>query len=149
LTVPETSVDGPDPFADVTPEQVTEWLEPFFHGVLGMKFTEVGFDCVRSQLKVTPVLEQGLGTVHGGVYCSMIESTASLAGSAWLRGRGHAVGLSNATDFFRPVSAGTLYATASPVHRGRSQQLWKVEVTDDEDRLVACGQVRLHNVYAS
>jgi acyl-coenzyme A thioesterase PaaI-like protein len=32
------------------------------------------------------------------------------------------------------------------VHRGRSQQLWQVEVTDASTRLVARGQVRLQNL---
>ena len=38
-------------------------------------------------------------------------------------------------------------ATAEPVHRGRSQQLWLVEVRDEaEGRLRARGQVRMHNI---
>jgi 1,4-dihydroxy-2-naphthoyl-CoA hydrolase len=38
---------------------------------------------------------------------------------------------------------------AVPVHQGRSQQLWQVEVRRREDgKLVARGQVRLQNVEA-
>jgi 1,4-dihydroxy-2-naphthoyl-CoA hydrolase len=37
-------------------------------------------------------------------------------------------------------------ATATPIHRGRSQQLWLVEVADEQRRLVARGQVRLQNL---
>jgi uncharacterized protein (TIGR00369 family) len=55
------------------------------------------------------------------------------------------VGTSNHTDFLRPVREGTLTATATPVQRGRSQQLWDVAITDEEDRLVATGRVRLAN----
>jgi acyl-coenzyme A thioesterase PaaI-like protein len=32
------------------------------------------------------------------------------------------------------------------VHRGGSQQVWMVETRDDQDRLVARGQVRLANL---
>jgi 1,4-dihydroxy-2-naphthoyl-CoA hydrolase len=32
------------------------------------------------------------------------------------------------------------------VHRGRSQQLWQVDVFDDADRLVSRGEVRLANL---
>ncbi len=32
------------------------------------------------------------------------------------------------------------------MHRGRTQQLWAVTVTDEQDRLVARGQVRLQNI---
>lgn len=38
--------------------------------------------------------------------------------------------------------------TAEPLHRGRRQQLWLVTITDDTDRVVARGQVRLQNLEA-
>ena len=54
--------------------------------------------------------------------------------------------MSNQTDFLRAVRDGELTAVGTPVHRGRSQQLWQVEITDADDRLVARGQVRLQNL---
>lgn len=39
-----------------------------------------------------------------------------------------------------------LYGRVEPIHRGRSQQLWLVTITDDDDRVVARGQVRLQNL---
>jgi acyl-coenzyme A thioesterase PaaI-like protein len=39
-----------------------------------------------------------------------------------------------------------VYGTATPVHRGRRQQLWIVTIADSGDRLVARGQVRLQNL---
>ena len=50
-------------------------------------------------------------------------------------------------NFLRATHAGDhLTATATPIHRGRSQQLWQVEITDVEQRLVARGEVRLQNL---
>jgi uncharacterized protein (TIGR00369 family) len=68
--------------------------------------------------------------------------------NSWDGERGKVVGVSNTTDFLRAVREGRLTATATPVHRGRSQQLWQVEVTDASTRLVARGQVRLQNLAA-
>jgi len=46
------------------------------------------------------------------------------------------------------VTDGTLTSTATPLHRGRSQQLWLVEtVTDADGKIAARGQVRLQNLY--
>jgi acyl-coenzyme A thioesterase PaaI-like protein len=39
-----------------------------------------------------------------------------------------------------------VYGSAEPIHRGRRQQLWVVTITDDSDRVVARGQVRLQNL---
>ena len=92
---------------------------------------------------------QPYGIVHGGVHCAAIETAASVAAAAWYGDRGRVVGVSNQTDFLRAVRAGELTATASPIHRGRLQQLWLVEITDEERRLVARGQVRLQNIEAA
>jgi uncharacterized protein (TIGR00369 family) len=76
----------------------------------------------------------------------VVETAASIAAAAWLGERGQVVGVNNSTDFLRAVREGTLHAVAEPVHRGRLQQLWLVEIRDPDDRLIARGQVRLQNL---
>jgi 1,4-dihydroxy-2-naphthoyl-CoA hydrolase len=119
-----------------------------FDSELGLQFTELTPDGARAQLEVKPKLLQPMGLVHGGVYCSMIESMASVAAFTWLaaHGGGNVVGVNNNTDFLRAIKSGTVYGKAEPVHRGRRQQLWLVTITDDNERLVARGQVRLQNL---
>lgn len=117
-----------------------------FVALLGLTFDEVGGDRVVIRWKVRPELHQPFGIQHGGVYCSVVETAASVGGSLWLGDRGRVVGVSNQTDFLRAVREGELTAVGTPVHRGRSQQLWQVEITDADGRLVARGQVRLQNL---
>ena len=111
---------------------------------------EVTPDGVRAELTVKPTLLQPMGIVHGGVWCSVVESLASVSAYVWLsaNGGGHVVGVNNSTDFLRAVTEGTVYGVSEPVHRGRRQQLWQVSIRDDRDRLVARGQVRLQNLEA-
>lgn len=131
----------------VTPGDTPDFTAPF-DTELGLRYTELGPDGVRAQLEVTPKLLQPMGLVHGGVYCSMIESMASVAAYTWLatRGGGNVVGVNNNTDFLRSIGSGTVYGWAEPIHRGRRQQLWLVTITDATDRVVARGQVRLQNL---
>ncbi|MGZ4509708.1 MAG: PaaI family thioesterase [Blastococcus sp.] len=104
--------------------------------------------------RVTGVLELGpdqhtpWGVVHGGVYCTVIESAASIGASAAVVDRGQfAVGVNNNTDFLRPMTSGRLDVVAEPVQQGRTLQLWQVTLTRaDDGKLVARGQVRLQNV---
>ncbi|MEP6599508.1 MAG: PaaI family thioesterase [Actinomycetota bacterium] len=114
--------------------------------LLGITFHSVTADEVVLRWQVTPDLYQPDGIVHGGVYTAAIETAASVGAGIWFADRGRVVGVSNQTDFLRAVRAGELTATATPIHRGRSQQLWQVQVVDAEDRLVARGQVRLQNL---
>ena len=117
-----------------------------FGELLGLRFDDVTPDRVAISWDVTPALHQPYGIVHGGVYASVVETAASIAAAAWLGERGQVVGVSNSTDFLRAVREGTLHAVAEPVHRGRLQQLWLVEIRDESERLVARGQVRLQNI---
>ncbi|UVE95377.1 PaaI family thioesterase [Dietzia sp. B32] len=117
-----------------------------FGGGVGMEYTEVTPDKVVVTVTVGPHLHQPYGIVHGGVYCAIAEEVASVAGAVWLGGEGKVVGVNNSTDFLRAVTEGTLTATGTPVHRGRSQQLWRVEIEDDRGRTAAVGQVRLANL---
>jgi uncharacterized protein (TIGR00369 family) len=117
-----------------------------FDATIGLEYTEVTPDRVRAQWTVTPTLHQPAGIQHGGVYCSVVESLASIGGSVWLGERGHVVGVNNNTDFLRATREGTLTAEATPIHRGRTSQLWEVRITDEQGRLVSKGQVRLANI---
>lgn len=119
-----------------------------FDNEIGLVFTELSPDGARAHLEVQPKLLQPMGIVHGGVYCSIIESMASVAAYTWLtaHGGGSVVGVNNNTDFLRAISHGTVYGVAEPVHRGRRQQLWLVTISDADERVVARGQVRLQNL---
>jgi 1,4-dihydroxy-2-naphthoyl-CoA hydrolase len=114
--------------------------------VLGFEAIEVGPEVARARFEVKQCHRQPYGIVHGGVYCTLVETAASVAAAIWFGERGHVVGVNNSTNFIRATREGTLTATATPLQRGRTQQLWQVAVVDDDDRLVAHGQVRLANI---
>lgn len=122
-------------------------LETGLMATLGLRFDAVTADQVVISWTVDDRHLQPHRIVHGGVYCAVNETAASVGGALWLGERGRVVGVSNTTDFLRASRPGdTLTATGTPVHRGRSQQLWSIETHDERGRLVARGQVRLHNL---
>ncbi len=121
-------------------------VEVGFVKLLGLRFEEASGDRVVLSCPVTPDLHQPFGLVHGGVYATMAETAASVAGALWFGDQGKVVGVSNHTDFLRAVRRGELRAEATPLARGRTTQLWQVEIGDDQGRLVAHAKVRLQNV---
>ncbi|CAJ1498060.1 PaaI family thioesterase [[Mycobacterium] kokjensenii] len=128
----------------------SEFSAPFDNEI-GLVYTDVGPDGAKATLELQPKLCQPAGIVHGGVYCSIIESVASVSAHSWLNrdggdANGTVVGVNNNTDFLRAVSSGSVHAASTPIHRGRRQQLWLVTITDSDDRVVARGQVRLQNL---
>jgi 1,4-dihydroxy-2-naphthoyl-CoA hydrolase len=131
---------------DITATSIERLVTEGFTGSIGLKVQEASGDKIVMRWKVEPTQWQPYGITHGGVYCTVVETVASVAGALWLAGEGQVVGVSNHTDFLRAVREGELTATGTPIHRGRLQQLWLVEVHDEQDRLVARGQVRLQNL---
>jgi 1,4-dihydroxy-2-naphthoyl-CoA hydrolase len=117
-----------------------------FDRLLGLQITSATPDRVDARFEVRPELLQPYGLLHGGVLCSVVETLGSVAGATWFGDRGQVVGVSNHTNFLRAVKEGVLTAVAEPVHRGRTQQLWTVEVRDEQDRLVAKGDLRVANL---
>lgn len=110
----------------------------------------VGPDSVTGHLVVGPDHHQPFGLVHGGVWCSVVETVASVGAATLARerfGSATCVGVANQTDFLRSMREGRVDVAGRPIHAGRTQQLWQVEITRAGDgALVARGQVRLQNL---
>jgi uncharacterized protein (TIGR00369 family) len=120
---------------------------PAFVREAGLQVGEVGAERVTGTIAAGAQHHTPWGVVHGGVYATAIESACSIGASVAVAEQGmFAVGLSNQTDFLRAHRSGELRVTATPVHQGRTQQLWQCDITRDDGKLVARGQVRLQNV---
>jgi uncharacterized protein (TIGR00369 family) len=122
---------------------------PTFVTLAGIEVLEATADLARGRIVINDNHHQPYGVVHGGVYCTLSETMASTGAAIWAleQGMAGAVGVSNTTDFLRATTDGVLIAEATPIHRGRTQQLWRVNITREEDgKLAAQSQVRLQNV---
>lgn len=127
------------------PDDPERYRSPFDE-LIGARWEEFSGERVVAVVPVRQELHQPAGMVHGGVYAAVVESSASLGATLWLAGEGSAVGVANHTDFLRPVRDGELRFVATPLHRGRSSQLWQVDVADADGRRVAHGRVSLRNL---
>jgi 1,4-dihydroxy-2-naphthoyl-CoA hydrolase len=118
-----------------------------FLRVAGLVFDEITADRVTGHLQLGPEHHTPWGIVHGGVYTTAVESAASVGASHAVRDKGQvAVGLTNTTHFLRSMTAGQVNVEATALSQGRTQQLWRVDITDDSGRLIAHGELRLQNV---
>jgi uncharacterized protein (TIGR00369 family) len=109
---------------------------------------EISGSRVTGTLELGPEHHTPWGVVHGGVYTTAIESAASIGASLAVRDQGmFAVGVTNTTDFIRPMRDGRVDVVAEPLTQGRTQQLWQVDIVrHDDGKRVAHGKVRLQNV---
>ena len=120
---------------------------PGLDGHLGVEYVERSADKVVARFTLGALHLQPFGIPHGGAYCAVHESTASVAGQIWFGRRGVVVGTNNSTDFIRQAAVGdVITVTATPIHRGRTQQLWHLDSVNQDGKLIAQGQVRLANL---
>lgn len=115
-----------------------------FDALYGLELTDCSDSLVRGHVRVRDELTQSAGLVHGGVYSAISEALAARGTEAAVAGDGRlAVGLSNLTTAFHPITAGTIHAAAVRRHRGRTTWVWEVEISDDEQRRCAVARVTI------
>jgi uncharacterized protein (TIGR00369 family) len=112
--------------------------------VLGLRLALDDEGNLGATLPVGDHLKQPMGVVHGGVYAAIAETLASVATARDVAADGAvALGQANNTSFFRPVTEGTIRATTTRRHRGRTSQVWQVDMFDDAGRLAASSTVTI------
>lgn len=117
-------------------------LDVGFDRLYGLEILEISGEEVRGRIAVRDEIKQPAGLVHGGVYAAAAESLATNGTAVHVFSQGQtAMGLSNQTSFLRPITTGTIHATARPRHRGRTTWVWEVELTDDAGRLCVLTRV--------
>ena len=116
--------------------------ERTFDALYGLEIESFSEEEVIARVPVRDEVKQPMGLVHGGLYASIAESLASMATAIAVNAEGkQAMGMSNATSFMRPITEGTVHATARRIHRGRTTWVWDVEITDDAGR--RCAMTRM------
>ena len=133
--------------SDTSSQAVTAGQAKAFMADTGLVIDELTGSRVTGHIELGPEHHTPWGVVNGGVYCTVIEGSASIGASAAVQDEGKfAVGLTNTTHFLRPLTSGTVTVDAVALNQGRTQQLWRVDITDETGRLIAHGEVRLQNV---
>ena len=103
---------------------------------LGIELREVTPERVVATMTVTSAHHQPAGYLHGGASLTLAETVASMGGVV-NSPEGMAVfGMEINANHLRPVRSGVLTATGTPLHRGRTTQVWEVKIRDEAEKLV-------------
>ena len=113
-----------------------------FDASYGLELTDCSEEMARGHVEVRDELRAAGGFVHGGVYGAIADALATRGTAAGVAGNGQqAVGLASQMTVMHPISEGTLHATVTRRHRGRTTWVWEVEIADDGGRLSAAGRI--------
>ena len=110
---------------------------------LGIEYAETEPDRVVMKMPVDRRHVQPMGFLHGGASVVLAETVATVG--AWLNcpeGK-TAVGTEISASHLRPKREGTLIAVGKPVSVGSTNQVWEVQIRDEDDKPVCVSRCRL------
>ena len=135
---------GPPPWDRATLPSPRIPLERTFEGFLGLEWLELGPDAAHVRFEVRENLKQPLGLMHGGIFCAVAETVASVAtvNQVWREGYVGS-GLSNYASFLRPVTDGVVDVVARLRGHDDREWMWNHEFRDAQGRLCALVDVMI------
>jgi 1,4-dihydroxy-2-naphthoyl-CoA hydrolase len=111
---------------------------------LGIEVVELNAARVVATMPVDQRTRQPFGILHGGASVALAETVASLGATANVdRSEFVAVGLEINANHLRAKSEGVVTATATPIHIGRTTQVWDVRIVDESGRPVCASRCTL------
>jgi 1,4-dihydroxy-2-naphthoyl-CoA hydrolase len=111
---------------------------------LDITFVAVDFEdqSITAKMPVTKAVHQPDGVLHGGATAALIETVGSVAVFVFKQTENWLVrGIEISANHLKSIKEGDVFATAKPVHLGRTMQHWEIKVTDKEGALISVGKL--------
>lgn len=111
---------------------------------LDITFVAIDFEdqSITAKMPVTKAVHQPDGVLHGGATAALIETVGSVAVFVFKQTENWLVrGIEISANHLKSIKDGDVFATAKPVHLGRTTQHWEIKVTDKEGALISVGKL--------
>ena len=133
----------------LTPDQLNRLGVDHFPGHIGMIIKQVSESEIRAELPVAAYLMAPNGYMHAGSIITLADTCAGYGCRVNLpEGATGFTTIEIKSNFLGTAHAGTIECTATPVHRGRTTQVWDATVTHRETgrtlALFRCTQLVLY-----
>ncbi|MGB0885209.1 MAG: hotdog fold thioesterase [Chitinophagales bacterium] len=113
-----------------------------------IEFIEKGDDYLIAKMPVTKNNKQPMGLLHGGASVFFAETVGSVSGHLAVKQQDRAVvGLEINANHLRGVKEGFVYAKSKPIHIGGKTQVWSIEITNQEGKMVCISRITLAVIF--
>ena len=111
---------------------------------LGIEITELSPERVVATMPVDDRTRQPFGILHGGASVALAETVASIAGTLNVDlNLFNVVGVEINANHIKAKRDGIVTGTATPIHVGRSTQVWQVTIVDEQGKTVCVSRCTL------
>jgi 1,4-dihydroxy-2-naphthoyl-CoA hydrolase len=117
-------------------DTMAEWI--------GIEYCDIGPDYLVARMPADHRTFQPLKIINGGAYCTLAETVGSMAANLCIdRSKKVALGLDINANHLKSVSQGFVYGKATPLHIGKTTQVWEIKITNEKNQLCCISRLTM------
>jgi 1,4-dihydroxy-2-naphthoyl-CoA hydrolase len=131
--------------AKISVDALNDRCKGTMNEALGIEYTALGDNWLEAKMPVNANTIQPLKMLNGGASLALIEILGSMAANLVLdRNRFVALGQAVTCNHLKPANMGEeITARATPLHLGRTSQVWEVVLTSNTGKMVCKGNITM------
>ena len=127
---------------DVTLEQLNKFSQNTLVTHIGITLTKIGDDTLEGTMPVDERTVQPARLLHGGASCVLAETLGSVAANIAIdTSEKMAVGQHIEATHIRSATKGHVRGVAKIIYMGRSSQTWRIEIFNDDNKLICDSKI--------
>jgi uncharacterized protein (TIGR00369 family) len=121
-----------------TAADMQKLFAPLFPGLMGVEITEATTERVVASMLVRPDLCTAGGVCHGGAYMAFADTIGAVGTVMNLSPNTRTTTIESKTNFLGAAAVNTtITAEATPLHRGKTTQVWQTMIRNEAGKLCA------------
>ncbi len=127
---------------DLTLEQMNKFSKNTLVSHIGIELTKLGVDTLEGTMPVDERTFQPARLLHGGASCVLAETLGSIAANMCIdTNEKMAVGQHIEATHIRSATKGLVRGVAKQIYMGRSSQTWRIEIYNDDNKLICDSKI--------
>ena len=123
---------------------INQALDNTLASSIGLEITQFSDSSVCGKIPVDYRTKQPFGLLHGGASVVLAETLGSMGGNMHVDSNAEmVVGIEINANQLKSVSSGWVHGIAKPIKIGRKIQVWKIEISNDDNELICVSRLTL------
>ena len=128
---------------NTTIEQLNQLCQHSTISHLGIEFTSQQNNSLEATVPVDHRTTQPFGLLHGGISATLAETLGSAAALLCCEENQIPVGTELNISHLKAIKHGKATGKATPLHLGKSSQVWQIEIRDDKQTICAISRISI------
>ena len=125
-------------------KRINDSIQNTMTSTIGIEITDIGDDFICGKMPVDERTTQPFGLLHGGASAALAETLGSIGGGIKVYSNNETVvGIEINANHLKSARDGWVYGKATPIRIGKKNQVWNIEITNEDDDLICVSRLTL------